>query len=493
MSVDDDLRRTLRSEAGRYDPVDDGWGPIRGRVAAARRRRVQGGVLGGVAVAAVALAVGLSLTAGDGTDVDVTEGLVLADDPPTTSPATTATTATTAPPTTVAPAPTGPFPGIWPFASEASLAGSAADDPRFSDPAATAEAFAREYVGMLDPAVGEAQPAPAGSAPVTGAGTAEGAVHVELRPRGEDGEPLPAGGASTVVTLVPYESPEGTTVWTVTGAASPNVVVEAPAAGAAVSSPAQVRGRATGYEGTVIAQVREDGMVEGQRLGLEVGIAGSMGELGPLALDVPFATPAGAAGALLVATDTGLDGVGVFEATVVRIAFATDGAGPGPAGGCTVPLPAGQPAADEMDVTVWFVCEAAAGADPEAEGTFAPVVRRQPRTPAVLGAAVSAFLGGTTDAEEQAHGVHGLTAGPVRAAVTMEGARAIVDFSDDLRASATGGGTSTGSLLLQGALDRTVFQFPTVDEVEYRLGGSCDAFWSWQQVGGCRVVTRDDL
>ena len=490
MSVDDELRRTLRSEAGRYDPVDDGWDPIRGRVAAARhRRRVRGGVLGGAAVAAVALAVGLSLTAGDGTDVDVTEGPVLADDPTTTSPATTATTATTAPPTTVAPAPTGPFPGIWPFASQASLAGPAADDPRFSDPVATAGAFAREYVGMLDPAVGEAEPAPAGSAPVTGAA---GAVQVELRPRGEGGEPLPEGGASTVVTLVPYETSEGTTVWTVTGAASPNVVVEAPAAGAAVASPAQVRGRATGYEGTVIAQVREDGMVEGQRLGLEVGIAGSMGELGPLALDVPFATPAGAAGALLVTTDTGLDGVGVFEATVVRISFDGDGGGPRPGGGCTVPLPAGPPAADEMDVTVWFVCEAAAGADPQADATFVPVVRRLPRTAAVLGAAVGAFLGGTTDAEEAAHGVHGLTSEPVRAAVTMEGRRAIVDFSDDLPQRATSGSTSAGSLLLQGALSRTVFQFPTVDEVEYRLGGSCDAFWSWQQVGGCRVVARDD-
>ena len=25
---------------------------------------------------------------------------------------------------------------------------------------------------------------------------------------------------------------------------------------------------------------------------------------------------------------------------------------------------------------------------------------------------------------------------------------------------------------------------------EYRLEGSCDAFWQWQQVGDCRLVTR---
>jgi hypothetical protein len=38
-----------------------------------------------------------------------------------------------------------------------------------------------------------------------------------------------------------------------------------------------------------------------------------------------------------------------------------------------------------------------------------------------------------------------------------------------------------------------VLQFATVDEVEYRLGGSCEAFWEWQQVGGCPIVTRADL
>lgn len=49
--------------------------------------------------------------------------------------------------------------------------------------------------------------------------------------------------------------------------------------------------------------------------------------------------------------------------------------------------------------------------------------------------------------------------------------------------------SSAGSALLLSALDSTVFQFPDVDSVEYRLDGSCDAFWEWLQ-RGCTVVRR---
>jgi hypothetical protein len=34
-----------------------------------------------------------------------------------------------------------------------------------------------------------------------------------------------------------------------------------------------------------------------------------------------------------------------------------------------------------------------------------------------------------------------------------------------------------------------VFKFGTINAVQYRLGGSCDAFW--QQLGGsCETITR---
>jgi hypothetical protein len=146
-----------------------------------------------------------------------------------------------------------------------------------------------------------------------------------------------------------------------------------------------------------------------------------------------------------------------------------------------------------MDVTVTFVC-AAGDADPEDDATFVAVTRRVPRSPAVLGAAVGAFLGGTSVEEEQEGGVSAFTYhAATTATVSLAGGRAVIDFSPELPEDATTATTSTGSLLFQGALNRTVLQFATVDEVEYRLGGSCEAFWEWQQVGGCPIVTRADL
>jgi hypothetical protein len=482
MSDDDAVRDALRSEAARYDPVDDGWGPITGRVADARRRRrrMQQGVLGGVAAAVVVVLVGVSVTAGGGDDVDTTDDAGLA--AATTS--TTGETTTSAAPPTTGTTTTVAAPdvsGIWPFTDGSSISGPLAADRRFTDPVATARAFGRDYVGMVDPAAGE--PRPAG----------EGAVEVDLRPRGEDGEPLPVGGASTTVTLLPLVTPEGRTLWTVASAASPHILVEQPDGADPITSPVAVRGTATGYEGTVVAEVRADGMLAGEALGREVGIAGSMGEMGPLALDVRFTPSATATGALVLTTDSGLQGV--FEATVVRVRFGQGAPGTAttvPAGGCADIRPAGEPGSDEMDVTVTFVC--GAGADPSDEATYVPVIRRVPRTAGVLGATVTAFLGGTTVEEEQVGGVSAFTYhAATTATVTLAGGRAVVDFSSELPEDATTATSSTGSLLFRGALGRTVLQFPTVEEVEYRLDGSCEAFWEWQQVGGCPIVTRADL
>ncbi len=49
--------------------------------------------------------------------------------------------------------------------------------------------------------------------------------------------------------------------------------------------------------------------------------------------------------------------------------------------------------------------------------------------------------------------------------------------------------TPEGSQIFLSVLNANVFQFGTIEEVEYRLGGSCDAFW--QQLGStCQTVTR---
>lgn len=99
-----------------------------------------------------------------------------------------------------------------------------------------------------------------------------------------------------------------------------------------------------------------------------------------------------------------------------------------------------------------------------------------------LEAALSELVRGPTAAERSA----GLTswfsdstAGALDR-VDQEGGLLVVDFRG-LDGLIPGAGSSAGSARLLASLDSTVFQFPSVDAVEYRLDGSCDAFWAWLQ------------
>lgn len=498
MSADDDIRTVLRAEADRYDPADDGWTGITAGVRSARRRRrLQGGAIGGVASACVAVGVALAVGGGGGgTDVDAgrdprpvaTAPEELGPAPSTPAPVPPTTASSTTSTTTAPPVSEAVFPGIWPFANQAAVDRYEDGDARFEDAVATADAFARDYLGMLDPVVGEAVP------------VADRAleVQVRLRPRGEDGQPVPDTGPTTLVRLRSYETSYGDDVWTVVGAASPNIVVEQPAGAEPVSAPLSVRGEATGYEGTVIVNVRQDGMRAGESLGEAVAIAGTYGELASFALDVAYTRPSESTGALVVTTDTGLDGVGVPEATVVPLAFADVGAPPAidppePGSGPCAPigLP-GAPAADEIDVTIHLTCDGAFIDDPTADAAFVPAFRRVPRSAGVLRATLEQLVAGPTEAELTAgqSSFFSAATADLLADVTIDDrGTAIVD----LRATVNNASTSAGQLAFRGALNRTVLQFSTVERVEYRIGGSCDAFWQWQQVGDCRLVTRDDL
>jgi hypothetical protein len=64
----------------------------------------------------------------------------------------------------------------------------------------------------------------------------------------------------------------------------------------------------------------------------------------------------------------------------------------------------------------------------------------------------------------------------------------VVDLGD-LRSVIPNASTSTGSTLLLEQLNATVFQFSTAERVDYRLEGSCDAFFEWLQ-RGCEVIER---
>jgi hypothetical protein len=64
---------------------------------------------------------------------------------------------------------------------------------------------------------------------------------------------------------------------------------------------------------------------------------------------------------------------------------------------------------------------------------------------------------------------------------------AYLEFTD--RVFPDGVDTPEGSQIFISTLNANVFQFDTIDAVEYRVGGSCDAFW--RQLGDkCQKITR---
>lgn len=108
-----------------------------------------------------------------------------------------------------------------------------------------------------------------------------------------------------------------------------------------------------------------------------------------------------------------------------------------------------------------------------------------------LRGALEALLAGPT-AAERSRGLGSWfgddTRGLLRGA-DWEGEVVVVDFRRSLTTAIPGAGSSAGSRVLLAALDSTVFQFPSVRAVEYRLEGSCAAFWEWLQ-RECAVVRR---
>jgi hypothetical protein len=72
------------------------------------------------------------------------------------------------------------------------------------------------------------------------------------------------------------------------------------------------------------------------------------------------------------------------------------------------------------------------------------------------------------------------TAGSIRSVAVDGSGRAVVDFHD-LRPLIPNASTAAGSRVLLSDLNGTIFRFPEIHEVEYRMEGSCDLFWEWLQ------------
>ncbi len=210
------------------------------------------------------------------------DGDTASDRSSTTTSTSTTTTSTT---TTSAPAAVGQV--VWPPAD-----GSVTYD----DPVAAATGFATELVGFTDPVVGEFQQGDSRSGEVAVQAAANGPVTTVLvRQLGDDGS------------------------WSVLGAATEQIVPTTPAPGTAITSPVQLAGTSTAFEGTV--QVAVHPRAAGDPLGTGFVTGGSMGEMGPFDSTLEFAEPTTADGAVVFTTVSMEDGR-VWQAAVVPVSFA---------------------------------------------------------------------------------------------------------------------------------------------------------------------------
>lgn len=179
-----------------------------------------------------------------------------------------------------------PDTAIWPFADSST---------RFRDPRTAAASFATTYLGFASPLVGDFRQGDSRSGEVAIRDASNGPVSTVLvRQLGSDSS------------------------WWILGCVSHAMLIDAPAAGALVSSPLTVTGTSTAFEAVVNVDVRADGSLTPLTSGVVMG--GSMGVMGPFRGTFTFNTPAAAGGALVFRTYSARDG-SVVEASVIRVHY----------------------------------------------------------------------------------------------------------------------------------------------------------------------------
>lgn len=289
--IDDRLRDAIAA----HDPSPTSmpsWAAVErdaARMASTERRRRVGTVASASVAAVVVIALTVTaLVRENGERIDV-----VGEGPRSTTTIEVTTTTTTS--TSLAPS-AGADPasvdGIYPDRTAYDRDGEAA----YADPKSTAIAFATDYLGMASPVVADA------------AGP------------GERWTVRPNARASVTTTLELAQVGDGGP-WTVTSAATPGIVVTAPARLALVASPVTVRGSAHAFEGHVGVEVREDGMRKDSSLGTTF-VTGGGDQLVPFSGKVTFDAPAKGAGAVVLIEPSAEDG-STLAATVVRVRFGT--------------------------------------------------------------------------------------------------------------------------------------------------------------------------
>jgi hypothetical protein len=108
----------------------------------------------------------------------------------------------------------------------------------------------------------------------------------------------------------------------------------------------------------------------------------------------------------------------------------------------------------------------------------------------LLRAALDALAAGPTE-EEVSQGISSFFSGETSdlfREVSLVGDSAVVDVGN-LAAAIPNASSSTGSFLFLSELNGTVFGLPGIARVEYRMEGSCEAFWNFLQQS-CQQVRR---
>jgi hypothetical protein len=165
----------------------------------------------------------------------------------------------------------------------------------------------------------------------------------------------------------------------------------------------------------------------------------------------------------------------------------TDAGATGTTTDVVTPAICSEPEPSDAEATVLRVHYPCGSNDLATGGSF--VYRAVPPTDLVLTTTIRELVKGL-DADEDALGFRSPfpdSGDGSFLGVSISGGTAFMEF--DVTVFPEGVDTPEGSQIFLSTLNVNVFQFDTVNSIEYRLGGSCDAFW--QQLGSsCEVVTR---
>jgi len=327
---------------------------------------------------------------------------------------------------------------FWPFDSMDEVDAYVADPGvgMFFDPEATALEFAREYLAMPDPVA------------------VDGFHHAEGQSGWVDVRSKPSSAMVTTVWVHRYGGEDG--AYAVYFAETDNIDVNREHLAGPQGTTIDLAGQSTAFEAHVDVEVRD---LDGTVLGRTFVMGGANGDVAPFSGEITIEPPSSEVAVVVFSTSSAEDGT-VQEATVVPIRVDP------------------QVAAATTSFSVFF----------HRGEELVEVTRTVPRTTGVLRAALAALVAGPTQAEIDSGlgSLFSAETADVLAGVNLRDGTAVVDFAEVVNNAST----AAGSVAFLASLDATIFQFATVERIEYRLQGSCDGFWSWLQRGGCVVVER---